>query len=94
MNIYKKLMKLPILKKILIILSLLLIIIIFINIKFKKEGFTTNKKGYDIKRGNAIFDPTYVSIYDNLVYNAAKNDYEIKQTLSLDGPKNKLIYWI
>ena len=90
MNIYKKLMKLPILKKILIILSLLLIIIIFINIKFKKEGFTTNKKGYDIKRGNAIFDPTYVSIYDNLVYNAAKNDYEINQILRLDGPKNNI----
>ena len=90
MNFYRKLMKLPILKKILIILALLLVILIFSNCSLRREGFNNPKRKYEIKRGNEIYDETYTNIYDNLVYNPTKNLYEVDKILALDGPKNNI----
>lgn len=75
--------------KILLFISILLILIVF----FKslpsssslspsslkgKEGFSSNES-FLFKKGNDIYDDFYSEIYDYLVLNINKNDYEIKQ---------------
>lgn len=65
--------------KILIFLTLILILTIFFNSinKLKKiEGFQQNDK-FIYKTGNDIYDEFYATIYDYLVYNNIKNEYEI-----------------
>jgi len=54
---------------------------------YKKEGFeNVPNKEIIIKRGNDIFDNYYVNIYDDLVYNKIKNEYEIGIILNNSNP--------
>jgi SAM-dependent methyltransferase len=65
--------------KILIFMTLLLILTVFFNSanKLKKqEGFQQSDK-FLFKTGNDVYDDFYASIYDYLVYNNIKNEYEI-----------------
>jgi SAM-dependent methyltransferase len=91
-NLYKKLSNFG---KILIFVSLLLIIVVF----FKyiqvyslntKEGFIQEKE-FLFKRGPEIYDDFYASIYDHLVFNDVKNDYEVGVILNQDTPNTKSI---
>lgn len=74
-NIYNKMSNFG---KILIFVTLFLILIVL----FKSIN-TTNKEGYEqndaflFKQGNEIYDDFYVDIYDHLVFNNLKNNYEI-----------------
>lgn len=73
-NCYTKLSNIG---KILVFITLLLIVVAF----FKafapaKEGFVENKQ-FLFKEGNAVYDDFYAGVYDHLVFNAIKNDYEI-----------------
>ena len=43
---------------------------------FIKEGFIQREK-YVLKQGNEIYDDFYCSIYDQLVYDNVKNDFEV-----------------
>jgi len=70
--------KTTILENILLILILILLIILIIKFTYKKEGFSNNlKKDFTIKNGDNIFDNYYVNIYDDLVYNKVKTEYEV-----------------
>jgi len=64
--------------KILIFVILFLLVVVFLknvmSLK-KKEGFTQNDK-FLFKQNNEVYDDFYASIYDHLVYNAIKNEYE------------------
>jgi len=75
------------LEKILLILIFCLLVILITKRIYKKEGFEniTNKE-IIIKRGNDIFDNYYVNIYDDLVYNKIKNEYEIGIILNNSNP--------
>lgn len=69
--------------KVLIFVSLLLILIaIFNSVKMpRKEGYEQNN-AFLFKQGNDIYDEFYAEIYDSLMYNTLKNDYEIGQIVN------------
>lgn len=86
--------------KILLFISILLILIVF----FKslpssssslyslkgKEGFSSNES-FLFKKGNDIYDDFYSEIYDYLVLNLHKNDYEIKQIMNATEPNGESV---
>ena len=69
--------------KILIFVSLLLILMtIFNSVKMpQKEGYAQND-AFLFKQGNEMYDDFYAEIYDSLMYNTLKNDYEIGQIVN------------
>ena len=70
--------KTTILEKIILTLILSLLIILITKITYKKEGFSNNlNKDFTIKNGDNIFDNYYVNIYDDLMYNKVKTEYEV-----------------
>ena len=63
--------------KIMIFIALLLIIVVFFrNLSPIKEGLIDSTK-FVFKEGTAIYDDFYADIYDYLVFNQIKNDYEV-----------------
>jgi SAM-dependent methyltransferase len=63
--------------KILIFVALLLIVVVFFrNLSPIKEGLVDSNK-FIFKEGTAIYDDFYADIYDYLVFNQIKNDYEV-----------------
>lgn len=69
--------------KVLIFVSLLLILIVVFNsVKMpQKEGYEQND-AFLFKQGSDIYDEFYAEIYDSLMYNTLKNDYEIGQIVN------------
>jgi len=66
--------------KILVFVALLLMVVVF------SRAFTPNIESFDVdmvnkqflfKEGTAVYDDFYANIYDHLVFNAVKNDYEV-----------------
>jgi SAM-dependent methyltransferase len=80
--------------KILIFIALLLLIVVFF------RTFTPTRESFDVdmanqqflfKEGNAVYDDFYANIYDYLVFNAVKNDYEIGAVLNSTTPTSKSV---
>ena len=71
---------------------LILLIIAFIISSFafnKKEGFEQASQ-FIVKKGIDVYDDFYCSLYDDLVYDEIKNDYEVvhlKKTGKIDMEK-------
>lgn len=67
--------------KILVFVALLLPVVIFFRqFDVAKEGMTnvnTDNDKFLFKQGNAVYDDFYAEIYDYLVFNKVKNDYEV-----------------
>jgi len=86
--------KLPVSGKILIFVTLFLIIVIFFHslkkYENKKEGFQQNNT-FLFKGGNDIYDDFYSNIYDELVFNNLKDDYEVEQIIDSTEPTQKSI---
>ena len=75
--------------KILIFISLLLILIlVFPNIK--KEGFEQRDQ-FLFKTGTDIYDDFYADIYDYLVYNNLKTDYEVGEIINKSSPTSQSV---
>lgn len=77
--------------KVLIFITLLLLIILSMKgIKSQKmvEGFE-QKDQFLIKTGPEIYDDFYASIYDYLVFNNLKNDYEVGEIVNISSPSSK-----
>ena len=76
--------------KILFFLALFLILIVFFNsIQMpKREGFQ-QQDTFLFKKGTDIYDEFYSEIYDFLVFNSVKNNYEIGQIINNTAPSNK-----
>ena len=76
--------------KMLIFISLLLLLILVFKglPNARKEGFEQQDK-FLIKTGPEIYDNFYASIYDYLVFNTLKNDYEIGQIINQSSPSSK-----
>lgn len=88
-NIYNKMSNFG---KILIFISLFLILIVL----FKSIN-TTNKEGYEqndsflFKQDSEIYDDFYADIYDYLVFNNLKNNYEIGEIKNKLEPNSKSV---
>ena len=64
-----------------LIFIVLLILLIMLFKSFKRVGILEGFEQSDsflIKKGGDIYDKFYVNIYDQLVYNTLKNNYDIK----------------
>ena len=78
--------------KILLFVLLLLIVVVFFG-QFKKkasEGFEIQTP-LTIKSGQEVYDDFYVQIYDYLVFNNMKDDYEIGEIINSTHPTSESI---
>ena len=86
-NTYKKLSSFG---KIMVILVLFLILMYFF--RPKREGFSISVDEFTFKSGNVqVYDDFYADIYDHLVYNNVKNNYEIKEVVNNTKPTEESI---
>jgi SAM-dependent methyltransferase len=86
--------------KVLLFVTILLILIAFFkslpasnlhnSILNGKEGFLSNES-FLFKRNNDIYDDFYSEIYDYLVFNVVKNDYEVGQIINATQPNTRSI---
>ena len=84
--IKKSFMKGTVWFKITIVMAIFLVMIVLINAnKSIKEGFVFQQK-YVEKKGDAVFDDFYVSIYDDLVYSELKNEFELGEIVNKTSP--------
>ena len=77
--------------KLLILMSLLLLVIlVFRGLKPNKfvEGFEQKDK-FLIKTGSGIYDDFYADIYDYLVFNSLKDDYEVGWIMNSASPSSQ-----
>ena len=80
--------------KILIFIALLLSIIIFFKMIFpNKEPFDVNMTDgkFLFKEGTAVYDDFYADVYNYLVLNSVKNDYEVGTIIDNATPSQKSI---
>ena len=69
------------------VVLLLLLVLVFKGVDNKKEGFQQEDKLL-IKNGNDIYDDFYASIYDYLVFNNLKDDYEVGEIINKTSPSS------
>ena len=94
-NLYNKLTNFG---KILLFISLLLITIVFFKYvqklnphnSIKREGFQQQQE-FLFKKGLDVYDEFYANIYDFLVFNEVKNDYEVGLILNQNIPNTKSV---
>ena len=67
---------------------LLLLVLVFKDTNNRKEGFEQRDQ-FLIKSGTEVYDEFYADIYDYLVFNNFKNDYEIGQIVNSTSPSSK-----
>ena len=77
--------------KILLFIALLLAVIVFFRTLTPiKEGLIDSDK-FLYKQGNAVYDDFYANIYDHLVFNEIKNDYEVGVIINRGVPNEKSV---
>ena len=70
-------------------MGIILVILMIVNKSaVYKEGFVQREK-YILKRGAEIYDDFYSSIYDELVYDNVKNDFEVGEITRLVKPTQR-----
>jgi SAM-dependent methyltransferase len=75
--------------KLLILMSLLLLImLVFKGFNKKREGFE-QKDQFLVKSGSGIYDAFYADIYDYLVFNNLKDDYEVGYIMNSASPSSQ-----
>jgi len=84
-KLFKKFLKLSIWEKLLIIIIIIMPLFL---LNKKPEGFS-QKKEFVLKENNDIYDDFYCSIYDDLVYDEVKNDFEVKTIEKYIKPTKK-----
>lgn len=87
-NCYNKLSNIG---KLLLFIALLLVIVVFFRVMTPvKEGWTNNRE-FLFKQGNDVYDDFYANIYDYLVFNEVRNDYEVGIIVNSTMPNEKSI---
>ena len=89
-NIYKKMSNFG---KLLLFVTLFLILVVFFNSiqnYSNKEGYQQNDI-FIFKHGAEIYDKFYVDIYDQLVFNNIKDDYEIGEIINKTTPTSQSV---
>lgn len=77
--------------KVLLFVALLLVIVVFFRSLMPVREGLINSKTFLFKQGNAIYDDFYADIYDYLVFNQLKNDYEVGVIINNTAPNEKSI---
>lgn len=77
-------------KILIFVVLLLLLVLVFKGIKPKKfvEGFEQNDQ-FLFKTGSQVYDDFYSDIYDYLVFNNLKDEYEVGEIINKTGPSSK-----
>jgi len=77
--------------KILIFIILLLLLVLIFKGVDKKEGFSKMSQSdqFLIKSGPKVYDDFYADIYDYLVFNNLKDDYEVGEIINKTTPSDK-----
>ena len=75
--------------------AVLIIIVLFVILKIsgpvpRQEGFTQREK-YVIKKNADVYDDFYFEIYDDLVKNPVKNNFELKEILRITKTKGNAL---
>ena len=70
---------------------LLLVVLVFKGLDRKKEGFAKGSQTdqFLIKDGPKVYDDFYADIYDYLVFNSLKDDYEVGEIINKTSPSDK-----
>ena len=68
-----------------IILVILLAFVVSNKYKPTKENFTQQKK-FEMKKGPEVYDDFYATIYNDLVYDEVKNEYEVGEIVNATHP--------
>lgn len=89
-RIIEALRNIPTMGKIALVLAILLLISMLAFTHKTKEGFTQSTE-FLLKEGPEIYDSFYASVYDALVFNEIKNDYEIGEIMNSTSPDNESI---
>lgn len=91
-KIVNKINKMRFLEKAVLIISLMLLISVMQdNILCRREGFE-EKKEYILKEDTDIYDNFYANMYDSLVFNQLKNEYEVGEIINSTKPnKNSIL---
>lgn len=77
--------------KILIFIALLLVVVVFFrNLMPIREGLVESNK-FLFKQGPEVYDDFYSNIYDHLVFNQFKNDYEVGVIINSTSPNEKSV---
>jgi SAM-dependent methyltransferase len=79
--------------KVLIFISLLLVLVLVfkgLNPNSRKEGFEQRDQ-FLIKSGPEVYDDFYADIYDYLVFNNSKDDYEVGEIINKTSPSSKSV---
>tara|TARA_B100001758_G_scaffold36350_1_gene27635 strand:+ start:5280 stop:6221 length:942 start_codon:yes stop_codon:yes gene_type:complete len=72
-----------------ILVGIILIIILYLSFDLgpeRKESFISTNETFVYKKGDKIYDSFYANIYDLLVYNQVKNDYEFSEFKDKTAP--------
>jgi SAM-dependent methyltransferase len=79
--------------KVLIFVVLFLIVYMLFKSEIeRKEGFSMETNEFTFKDGKSqVYDDFYVNIYDQLLYNDVKNDYEIKEIVNNTKPDERSV---
>jgi ubiquinone/menaquinone biosynthesis C-methylase UbiE len=77
--------------KILLFVALLLVIIVwFKSLSPVQEGMVDSSK-FLFKQGTAVYDDFYANVYNYLVFNQLRNDYEVGQIINSTTPNEKSV---
>jgi len=74
--------------KLVILLTIIIAYYLIYKTPVTREGFIQQQK-FLIKQGTDIYDPFYASVYDDLVFDKVKNEYEIGKIIQATGPTNQ-----
>ena len=98
-NIINTYQKIPLSGKVLLFTSLFLIVTVFFRVieKEKKRRMGVLKEGYEtinsflFKSDSQIYDDFYADVYDYLVFNSLKDDYEVGEIINRTTPTSESV---
>ena len=87
--------KAPTMHKIFYILTVLFIMMVFFWKKndygYEVEGFEEQSTSFKLREGDKVYDDFYAKVYDELVFNKIKNDYELGAIVDSTKPTDTSI---
>jgi SAM-dependent methyltransferase len=71
-----------------ILVALIVVLFLFHLFTTKKEAFVQKKK-FIVKENTAVYDKFYSEIYDDLIFDKVKNEYEVGEIINITHPTNE-----
>lgn len=90
-NVYNKMSNIG---KIMLFIALLLILMVFfksVNVPHATRENFEQRESFTFIKGKEIYDDFYANIYDHLVYNNVKTDYEIGEIINTTTPSSQSV---